>query len=1170
MKQYFDKSHPTVAAVQEYKEETAMKEMTFDQLLNFIKDKKDFLVSIKIDGEIGALEFINGESIIYSREGRARTELPVTDEVTKICKDKKIEHLVCFGELYVVNEEGIPLRYPKAVSTLRKPKSPEDEKNIRFLVFDLKLINSEDWSDKSYEERINKVKEIFSDSKYVTPAIVEKDNRALLEKLWTEVTEGEKGYEGLVLHMDKSIIKVKPLSSLDAVVVGIERSETHPDRMGALHLALLDKDNIFRCIGKCGGGFTDEERVEWLAWAERNAVEEDGRDIFVNPYSEPRIVEVTYELLNFVETIASRFNKDTEEWVDVGKKPSVTLRNPRLGEKKIRTDKSVNTTDLRMDQLPGFTEDMKIERKATLQVFKISGTLLNINVVYVEGKEKGTQALGWELEPVAKELAEIMLGMIKYMFEKAGVPEVEIPSLIFYITVYPPVASGWYQAFFRPKTKEIVIEIHPPLSKEFFLTNSPLSLSHEISHWIDSYIGLPRYPEMQYYAQPTELAARIREVQMMREFYGWDDETIKKYFELKAPKLPKEVVEEAIIAQATYKIGDRVKSLTKGIEGEIIGYEYIPCPECKTKMEFVKINRGVEYKCPNIDCGATLVRDDIDYLVSWDRPIDGDDIMQSEVHPSEVELVKQSSLEKLATLFCPICDLPLTYEGGEYVCPKCYRRFESTQDIEEFKEQIKPDLSGKYRCTKCGKTVTWADTEPKEIDVDGTKRHIRIHKGCGGEEFEEIKDAALKPGTEEHIVIPKNEFYPEGLTKQKIYDWFKTVGPIILPYIKGQDLMLWTKTDSMIIRRKEDDKIQINSLEDLEKENHGRLVSINPTIKEETVVAWVDLDAKEKFPFEDTKKIALELYDLLEDIENVEKVDIKFSGSDGFHLIMKLNKPVNASDFRENLKDYLNEYITTKGDDRLHTGVTKEPNSMRLDVSTLHGGGSISSPYSIHPTTGLVSLPLKKEELLKFKKEDATIDKVLSKLGKSTRSSVNNINIQAEEKSVKKPPSRENKVVFPEGYKGGRFVIQRHDAKRAGTHYDFRLEVPADKNALEKYEEKREFKTTPEPAPSEAATVLESWAIRYFDQVLDEKKARALAINVEPHEISYLNFEGFIPPGQYGAGLVSIFDSGTYEIIENKPNSITIRLNGSEIDGTFKLYQPPFLKGDQWYISKIA
>jgi bifunctional non-homologous end joining protein LigD len=119
----------------------------------------------------------------------------------------------------------------------------------------------------------------------------------------------------------------------------------------------------------------------------------------------------------------------------------------------------------------------------------------------------------------------------------------------------------------------------------------------------------------------------------------------------------------------------------------------------------------------------------------------------------------------------------------------------------------------------------------------------------------------------------------------------------------------------------------------------------------------------------------------------------------------------------------------------------------------------------------------------------------------------------------------------PRQAKGPIFVVQRHDARR--LHYDFRLERDG---------------------------ALASWAVP--KGVPLEPGQRALAVHVEDHPLDYATFEGEIPKGNYGAGTVEIWDSGTYELVEEKPDGgLTVRLHGKRLEGTWTLV-PAKLDGD--------
>lgn len=107
------------------------------------------------------------------------------------------------------------------------------------------------------------------------------------------------------------------------------------------------------------------------------------------------------------------------------------------------------------------------------------------------------------------------------------------------------------------------------------------------------------------------------------------------------------------------------------------------------------------------------------------------------------------------------------------------------------------------------------------------------------------------------------------------------------------------------------------------------------------------------------------------------------------------------------------------------------------------------------------------------------------------------------------------------------FVVQKHAARR--LHYDFRLELQG---------------------------TLKSWAIPKGPSF--DPKIRRMAVHTEDHPMSYANFEGVIPAGQYGAGTVIVWDRGTWEPVEDpvqgyRKGKLKFDLHGEKLHGRWNL-----------------
>jgi len=118
-----------------------------------------------------------------------------------------------------------------------------------------------------------------------------------------------------------------------------------------------------------------------------------------------------------------------------------------------------------------------------------------------------------------------------------------------------------------------------------------------------------------------------------------------------------------------------------------------------------------------------------------------------------------------------------------------------------------------------------------------------------------------------------------------------------------------------------------------------------------------------------------------------------------------------------------------------------------------------------------------------------------------------------------------------------RFVLHEHFSQH--HHFDFRLEHDG---------------------------ALASWAV---PKGLPEKPGeRRLAIQVEDHPLSYGDFEGTIPEGEYGAGEVRIADAGTYEPLVWSDERIEVLLHGRQLSGKYVLLRFKKAGEKNWLVLK--
>jgi DNA ligase D-like protein (predicted polymerase)/DNA ligase D-like protein (predicted ligase)/DNA ligase D-like protein (predicted 3'-phosphoesterase) len=313
-----------------------------------------------------------------------------------------------------------------------------------------------------------------------------------------------------------------------------------------------------------------------------------------------------------------------------------------------------------------------------------------------------------------------------------------------------------------------------------------------------------------------------------------------------------------------------------------------------------------------------------------------------------------------------------------------------------------------------------------------------------------------------------------------------------------------------------------------------------------------DLDPGEGVKMKQLCQVAHEVRDLISDI-GLTTYPLT-SGSKGLHLYVPLEEPISshgasvlARRVAQQLEKTMPKLVTATMTKSLRTG------KVFLDWSQNNGAKTTIAPYSLrgreHPT---VAAPRTWDEIDDPKLRHLRFDEVLERVAQD-----GDLLVELDEKvptedrltkyrsmrdSAKTPEPVPNKA--PKGGNNDLFVIQEHHARR--LHYDLRLE---------------------------RGGVLVSWAVP--KNLPDTPAVNHLAVHTEDHPFEYLTFHGTIPKGEYGAGQMIVWDTGTYEtekFNDVPPDSsasggeVIITLHGKKIDGRYALIQTD---GKNWLAHRM-
>jgi bifunctional non-homologous end joining protein LigD len=257
------------------------------------------------------------------------------------------------------------------------------------------------------------------------------------------------------------------------------------------------------------------------------------------------------------------------------------------------------------------------------------------------------------------------------------------------------------------------------------------------------------------------------------------------------------------------------------------------------------------------------------------------------------------------------------------------------------------------------------------------------------------------------------------------------------------------------------------------------------------------------------------------------------SGSKGIHLYSHLDG-TQTSDQASAIARELARAIEADHGDIATSTMSKSVRGGKvfLDWSQNNGKKTTISPYSLrgraHPT---VAAPRTWDELDDPELRQLRFDEVIDRVEAGTdplralvtAASSELLDPYIEKRNAKKTPEPMSKsAAKPDASGLPRFVIQEHHARR--RHFDLRIERDG---------------------------VLISWAVP--KGVPETSDSNHLAVMTEPHPMEYLSFHGEIPKGEYGAGTMSIWDTGTVELEKWRDDEVIGTFSGGGQLGRVRL-----------------
>ena len=432
--------------------------------------------------------------------------------------------------------------------------------------------------------------------------------------------------------------------------------------------------------------------------------------------------------------------------------------------------------------------------------------------------------------------------------------------------------------------------------------------------------------------------------------------------------------------------------------------------------------------------------------------------------------------------------------------------------------------------------------------------------------------------------------YPDDqVLKAEVIQYYLGLGPTILRHLKGRPLSLvrypdgiygeqffqknrpdWTpdwidyvrlgkdRKKEYVVANEEATLVWLSNLACLELH---QMHCINHNTASPDYIVY-DLDPPEGYNFQELKSIAFHLKEHLE--RHGYHVFVKTTGGKGLHLVTPVAIKYTFEECFQAAKTLASSFLEKNKDATLHIKKESRKGRVLVDIYRNRPSQTIVGAYSLRGRAGATaSAPVSWEYL-------------------DGLSSTAEMNIQSVPKLVAQEGDAWESIRA--------WAIPLHTDKRAVVEQDH---PPHDRRKtteqLQEYEKKRDFAKTPEPdiigeegagnrfviqrhhasnlhydLRLEQEGTLKSWAVPRG--MPPHPGVKRLAVQTEDHPLKYLSFEGEIPKGEYGGGMMWVYASGTYEITKEKKSGFYFRLSSRIFNAEYRMH---LMKGKEWLLERV-